>query len=88
MKLIKDYVTNHWGLEHWMIKDLPFKDWIHQFSGENGYGQTNYRLSTVFDPNAAPSDTYLSEKGWFVPSMPDLNQSHPLVLTYLIQNAI
>jgi glycosidase len=26
--------------------------------------------------------------GWFVPSMPDLNQSNPLVLNYLKQNAI
>jgi glycosidase len=26
--------------------------------------------------------------GWFVPSMPDLNQSNPLVLNYLTQNAI
>jgi glycosidase len=26
--------------------------------------------------------------GWFVKSMPDLNQSNPLVLNYLIQNAI
>ena len=26
--------------------------------------------------------------GWFVKSMPDLNQSNPLTLTYLIQNAI
>jgi glycosidase len=22
MKLVMDYVTNHWGIEHWMIKDL------------------------------------------------------------------
>ena len=22
MKLIKDYVVNHWSLEHYMIKDL------------------------------------------------------------------
>ena len=27
MKLIMDYVTNHWGAEHWMIKDLPTYDW-------------------------------------------------------------
>ena len=27
-------------------------------------------------------------QGWFVPTMADLNQSHPLLLRYLIQNAI
>jgi glycosidase len=30
MKLVMDYVTNHWGIEHWMMKDLPTNDWIHQ----------------------------------------------------------
>jgi hypothetical protein len=25
-----DYVTNHWGIEHWMMNDLPTHDWIHQ----------------------------------------------------------
>jgi hypothetical protein len=23
--------VNHWGIEHWMMKDLPTQDWIHQF---------------------------------------------------------
>jgi glycosidase len=36
MKLVMDYVVNHW-VEHWMMKDLPTQDWIHQF--EN-YTQT------------------------------------------------
>jgi len=88
MKLIKDYVTNHWSLEHYMIKDLPSKDWIHYFDGENGYAQTNYRLSTVYDTNASKADIFLAEKGWFVPSMPDLNQSNPMTLNYLIDNTI
>lgn len=85
MKLIKDYVVNHWGAEHWMIKDLPTYDWIHQFPG---YKQTNYRMSTHFDPNASTNDYKLCVDGWFVKSMPDLNQSNPLVQNYLIQNAI
>ncbi|MEL1241576.1 glycoside hydrolase family 13 protein [Flavobacterium flavipallidum] len=85
MKLIMDYVTNHWGMEHWMMKDLPTYDWIHQFPG---YAQTNYRMTTQFDPNASKKDAKLCADGWFVKSMPDLNQSNPLVLNYLIQNAI
>ena len=35
MKLIKDYVTNHWGAEHWMFKDMPTYDWFHQFQVTN-----------------------------------------------------
>jgi glycosidase len=85
MKNIMDYVTNHWGYMHWMMKDLPTYDWVHQFPG---YKQTNYNLTTQFDPNASKYDRDLCMDGWFVKSMPDLNQSNPLVLNYLIQNAI
>ena len=85
MKNIMDYVTNHWGYKHWMMNDLPTYDWLHQFPG---YAQTNYRMSTQFDTNASAIDTKYCVDGWFVKSMPDLNQSNPLVLNYLIQNAI
>ena len=85
MKLIMDYVTNHWGAEHWMIKDLPTYDWIHQFPG---YANSNYRMTTQYDPNTSDIDKKYCVDGWFVKSMPDLNQKNPLVLNYLIQNAI
>jgi glycosidase len=85
MKNIMDYVTNHWGYKHWMMNDLPTYDWIHQFPG---YAQTNYHMSTQFDTHAAPTDAKMCMDGWFVKSMPDLNQSNPLVLNYLIQNAL
>lgn len=85
LKLVVDYVTNHWGAEHWMFKDMPTYDWFHQFPG---YGQTNYRMTTQFDQNASKIDAKYCIDGWFVKSMPDLNQSNPLVLNYLIQNAI
>lgn len=85
MKLVKDYVTNHWGAEHWMFKDMPTYDWFHQFPG---YSQSNYRMTTQYDTNAAAIDKKQCMDGWFVPSMPDLNQSNPLVMNYLTQNAI
>ena len=85
MKNIMDYVTNHWGWKHWMYNDLPTYNWIHQFPG---YSQSNYRMTTQFDKNASKIDSKQCMDGWFVPSMPDLNQSNPLVLNYLIQNAI
>jgi glycosidase len=85
MKLVKDYVTNHWGAEHWMFKDMPTYDWFHQFPG---YKQSNYRMTTQYDTNASAIDAKLCMDGWFVPSMPDLNQSNPIVLNYLTQNAI
>ena len=85
MKLVLDYVTNHWGLEHWMMKDLPTHDWINQF---DKYTQTNHKRTLVHDIHASKIDTKDCFDGWFVPSMPDLNQRNPLVLTYLEQNAI
>ncbi len=85
MKLVLDYVTNHWGLEHWMIKDLPTHNWINQF--EN-YTQTNHKRTLVHDIHASKIDTKTCFDGWFVPLMPDLNQRNPLVLNYLTQNAI
>jgi len=85
MKNIMDYVTNHWGWKHWMYNDLPTYNWIHQFPG---YSQSNYRMTTQFDNNASKVDSKQCMDGWFVPSMPDLNQSNPMVLNYLTQNAI
>ena len=85
LKLVMDYVTNHWGWKHWMIKDLPTYNWIHQFPG---FSQSNYRMTTQFDLNASSIDSKNCMDGWFVKSMPDLNQSNPLVNNYLIQNAI
>ncbi|WP_345090704.1 glycoside hydrolase family 13 protein [Flavobacterium chungnamense] len=85
MKLIMDYVTNHWSYNHWMMKDMPTYDWFHQFPG---YKQTNYKTTTHSDTNASETDKNLATSGWFVKSMPDLNQKNPLVLNYLIQNAI
>ena len=85
MKLVMDYVTNHWGAEHWMIRDLPTYDWINQFPG---YAQSNYRMETQFDPHKSDRDFKYCVDGWFVKTMPDLNQKNPLVVNYLIQNAI
>ncbi|WP_024770403.1 glycoside hydrolase family 13 protein [Aquimarina macrocephali] len=86
MKLVMDYVTNHWGSKHWMIKDLPTKDWIHQWP--EGFRRSNYRMTTQFDDNASQIDSKGCMNGWFDTTMPDMNQSNPLLLKYITQNAI
>ncbi len=85
LKLVIDMIFNHIGSGHWWMKDLPASDWIHQFTN---FTRTNYRASTYMDPYAAKSDKDLMEKGWFDNTMPDLNQSNPLVETYLTQNSL
>jgi len=89
MKLIMDYVTNHWGSTHWMIKDLPTKDWIHYWDqGTDGFKRSNYRMSTQFDPHASRKDKELCVNGWFDTTMPDMNLGNPILRKYMIQNAI
>ena len=85
MKLIKDYVVNHWSLEHYMIKDLPAADWINQW---DTYTQTSHAKEIFTDPYAADVDVKHMVDGWFVPTMADLNQKQPQLLKYLTQNAI
>ena len=85
LKVIKDEVPNHWSSKHWMMKDLPTKTWIHEFPT---FTRSSYRTSTQMDPYASESDVRASEDGWFDTSMPDMNQSNPLLLNYLIQNTI
>ncbi len=59
--------------------------------GENKKGskylQTSYKLTPVMDPYAADVDLKETTEGWFVPSMPDLNQRNPHLMRYLIQNS-
>jgi glycosidase len=85
LKVVQDMVYNHVGSEHWFIRDLPMRDWIHQF---DTFTQTNYRATALIDPYASDFDKNKMSNGWFVKSMPDLNQQNPFLATYLIQNSI
>ena len=85
LKIIMDIVTNHCGIAHWWMKDLPFEDWIHQFPT---FTRTNALFSTNMDPNASQYDLQLQESGWFDTSMPDMNLDNPYLLHYFKQWAV
>jgi neopullulanase len=85
MKMIQDAVYNHVGIEHIFIKDMPMKDWVHQWPA---YTNTTYKEQTLFDPYSAAIDKKKMVDGWFVPSMADLNQYNPYVANFLIQHAL
>ena len=85
LKVIMDIVTNHCGLAHWWIRDLPFADWIHQF---DKFTRTNAQFSTHMDPNASQYDRRLNEEGWFDVAMPDMNLDNPFLLQYFKQWAV
>ncbi len=86
IKVIMDIIVNHCGSEHWWMEDPPMDDWINY--QEQGFVPTNHRKTTLLDPYGAPSDREKMVKGWFVESMPDLNQRNPFMSRYLIQNTI
>lgn len=86
IKVIMDMVTNHCGISHWWMQDLPFEDWVHKF--EEGYVQTNNIFGTNMDINASQSDLKVQESGWFDVSMPDMNLDNPYLLQYFKQWAV
>ena len=91
IKLIMDQVANHCGLEHWWMEDLPFDDWInYQERFENGEKPiySNHQRTTNQDLYASEFDKKRLNDGWFVDTMPDLNQRNPFMAKYLIQNSI
>ncbi|MCB0637481.1 MAG: glycoside hydrolase family 13 protein, partial [Lewinella sp.] len=85
IKVVMDVIFNHVGDQHWFIRDLPSRDWIHQWPV---YTKTTYRAPTLMDPYASAADRARMADGWFDKHMPDLNQSQPQLANYLIQNSI
>ncbi|MDD2960841.1 MAG: glycoside hydrolase family 13 protein [Muribaculaceae bacterium] len=85
LKVVMDMIFNHTGVAHKWLEDMPSKDWYNHPKGDV---MTNFRLSTVNDPYKSDYDYDRSVNGWFVPSMPDLNQRNPYLLKYLSQNSI
>lgn len=85
IKLIMDMIVNHCGSNHWFVVDPPSSDWIN-FGGN--YVNTSHRRNTVQDIHASEYDKKQFADGWFVRTMPDLNQRNPFMATYLIQNTI
>lgn len=84
LKVVMDMIFNHCGDYHPWNKDMPSADWFNH----PHYGlQTSYKLTPVLDPYASKIDMAETVDGWFVSSMPDLNQRNPHVMTYLIQNS-
>lgn len=85
LKVVMDMIFNHCSSYHPWQLDAPSHDWFNH----PGYGlQTSYKLTPVLDPYASDVDREETTDGWFVASMPDLNQRNPHVMRYLVQNSI
>lgn len=83
--VIQDIVLNHIGSGHSWMQDMPSPDWVNH---EGKFVPTTHRRETLHDPHAAAADVEAFQDGWFVPTMPDLNQRNPHMALYLIQHTI
>ena len=85
IKLVMDLIPNHCGSEHWFFIDPPMDDWI---NNQSGFKQTSHNRETVQDIYASEIDKKEHVDGWFVETMPDLNQKNKKMSKYLIQNTL
>jgi len=99
LKVVMDMIFNHCGSYHPWVSDLPSKDWFNEsdcieMDGKTvkikdpQYLQTSYMLTPIVDPYASDIDKKETVQGWFVKTMPDLNQHNPHLMRYLIQNSM
>ncbi|MBO7552465.1 MAG: glycoside hydrolase family 13 protein [Bacteroidaceae bacterium] len=88
IKVVMDMIFNHCGSEHVWLKDMPSKDWFNHSDYKENYVQTSYELTSHVDPYTSKRDFDYMANGWFVPTMPDLNQQNPHVIRYLQQSSM
>ena len=82
----KDMPSKDWlNTPEWLNEDASGRDPMTGFTAnadgsepaKSKYLQTSYKLTPIVDPYASKIDLKETTEGWFVPSMPDLNQHNP-----------
>lgn len=92
---VADMPSKDWfNCPEWLLPEYQTPEHVKKIGTVDGartvndmYRQTSYKLTPVLDPYASKVDMEETVDGWFVPSMPDLNQRNPHVIKYLIQNS-
>lgn len=85
LKVVMDMIFNHCGSDNFLFVDKPSPDW---FNFSDKFVQTTYNTVAQYDPYASDNDFQLAIDGWFVESMPDLNQRNRHVARYLLQSSL
>lgn len=83
--VIKDVILNHLGVNHPWMNKMPAADWINHGTK---FVPTTHTREALHDPHGVQSDIDDFANGWFVDTMPDMNQKNPHMTTYLTQYAI
>jgi glycosidase len=86
LKIILDHVSNHIGINHSWINDLPFNDWLNG-TVENHISAKHDKMAFL-DIHGDSTIVKFTTEGWFQDYMPDLNQRNPYLKKYLIQNTL
>lgn len=86
LKIILDHVSNHIGINHYWVNNLPDSNW---FNGtpENFMKASHDKLAFL-DVHGDSIKVMETQRGWFTDYMPDLNQRNHFLKKYLIQNTI
>ncbi|KAF0141376.1 MAG: Alpha-amylase [Stygiobacter sp.] len=86
MKVVLDHVANHLSDDHPWFKNLPTEDWLNGTLEK--HLNANHHKMVFSDIHADSATIKHVEQGWFVRSMPDINQRNPFVQNYIKQNTI
>ncbi|MDZ7763334.1 MAG: alpha-amylase family glycosyl hydrolase [Melioribacteraceae bacterium] len=86
IKVIYDHVSNHIGINHPWVSNLPFESWIN--GTVEHHENANHNKTSIVDIYSNDSARELNSEGWFTDYMIDLNQRNEFVANYLIQNTI
>lgn len=86
LKVIMDHVSNHIGIAHPWMDDLPSADWLNgSVADHQRVINSKIELTDIHSDSSVRASTVL---GWFSDTMPDLNQRNSFVARYLIQNTL
>jgi len=86
LKIIMDHVSNHLGVHHPWIANLPTKDWLN--GSLDDHENTTHKKRALSDIHADSLLINNVQNGWFIDAMPDLNQKNPYLANYIIQNTL
>ena len=86
MKIILDHVSNHIGINHIWIKNLPMNDWLN--GTQENHLKAHHDKLAFLDIHGDSSTVKFTTNGWFEDYMPDLNQRNLFLKKYLIQNTL